>query len=56
MDKVQDAKGKMEQLKQAAEVAERNGDYGQVAEIRYGKLKEQETFLLEFTNQVNDLG
>lgn len=55
-DKVQDAKGKMEQLKQAAEVAERNGDYGQVAEIRYGKLKEQETRLLECTNQLNDLG
>jgi ATP-dependent Clp protease ATP-binding subunit ClpB len=53
---VQDAKGKMEQLKQAAEVAERNGDYGQVAEIRYGKLKEQETLLLEYTNQLNDLG
>jgi ATP-dependent Clp protease ATP-binding subunit ClpB len=56
VDKVQDAKGKMEQLKQAAEVAERNGDYGQVAEIRYGKLKEQETLLLEYTNQLNDLG
>jgi ATP-dependent Clp protease ATP-binding subunit ClpB len=56
VDKVQDAKGKMEQLKQAAEVAERNGDYGQVAEIRYGKLKEQETLLLECTNQLNELG
>jgi ATP-dependent Clp protease ATP-binding subunit ClpB len=56
VDKVQDAKGKMEQLKQAAEVAERNGDYGQVAEIRYGKLKEQETLLLESTNQLKDLG
>jgi ATP-dependent Clp protease ATP-binding subunit ClpB len=56
VDKVQEAKGKMEQLKQAAEVAERNGDYGQVAEIRYGKLKEQETLLLECTNQLNDLG
>ena len=56
VDKVQDAKGKMEQLKQAAEVAERNGDYGQVAEIRYGKLKEQETLLLEYTNQLNELG
>ncbi|MEI8142286.1 MAG: ATP-dependent chaperone ClpB [Chitinophagia bacterium] len=56
VDKVQDAKGQMEQLKQAAEVAERNGDYGQVAEIRYGKLKEQETLLLEYTNQLNDLG
>ncbi len=56
VDKVQDAKGKMEQLKQAAEVAERNGDYGQVAEIRYGKLKEQETLLSECTNQLNELG
>jgi ATP-dependent Clp protease ATP-binding subunit ClpB len=56
VDKVQNAKGQMEQLKQAAEVAERNGDYGQVAEIRYGKLKEQETILLNLTNQLNDLG
>jgi ATP-dependent Clp protease ATP-binding subunit ClpB len=56
VDKVQDAKGQMEQLKQAAEVAERNGDYGKVAEIRYGKLKEQETLLLELTNQLIDLG
>ncbi len=56
VDKVQDAKGQMEQLKQAAEVAERNGDYGKVAEIRYGKLKEQETLLLDLTNQLKDLG
>ena len=56
VDKVQNAKGQMEQLKQAAEVAERNGDYGQVAEIRYGKLKEQESILLNLTNQLNDLG
>jgi ATP-dependent Clp protease ATP-binding subunit ClpB len=56
VDKVQSAKGQMEQLKQAAEVAERNGDYGQVAEIRYGKLKEQETILLDLTNQLKDLG
>jgi ATP-dependent Clp protease ATP-binding subunit ClpB len=56
VDKVQNAKGQMEQLKQAAEVAERNGDYGQVAEIRYGKLKEQETILLNLTSQLNDLG
>jgi ATP-dependent Clp protease ATP-binding subunit ClpB len=56
VDKVQEAKGQMEQLKQAAEVAERNGDYGKVAEIRYGKLKEQETLLLDLTNQLNDLG
>ena len=56
VDKVQDAKAQMEQLKQAAEVAERNGDYGKVAEIRYGKLKEQETLLLGVTNQLIGLG
>ncbi|MEY3620757.1 MAG: ATP-dependent chaperone ClpB, partial [Bacteroidota bacterium] len=56
VDKVQEAKSQMEQLKQAAEVAERNGDYGKVAEIRYGKLKEQETLLLDLTNQLKDLG
>ena len=56
VDKVQDAKAQMEQLKQAAEVAERNGDYGKVAEIRYGKLKEQETLLLDVTNQLIGLG
>ncbi len=56
VDKVQEAKANMEQLKQAAEVAERNGDYGKVAEIRYGKLKEQETLLLELTNQLIGLG
>jgi ATP-dependent Clp protease ATP-binding subunit ClpB len=56
VDKVQDAKAQMEQLKQEAEVAERNGDYGKVAEIRYGKLKEQETLLLDLTNQLVDLG
>ena len=56
VDKVQDAKAQMEQLKQAAEVAERNGDYGKVAEIRYGKLKEQETLLLDLTNQLKGLG
>jgi ATP-dependent Clp protease ATP-binding subunit ClpB len=56
VDKVQEAKSQMEQLKQAAEVAERNGDYGKVAEIRYGKLKEQEALLLDLTNQLKDLG
>jgi hypothetical protein len=29
-------------IKLEAEQAERNGDYGKVAEIRYGKIKEKE--------------
>ncbi|WP_205513347.1 ATP-dependent chaperone ClpB [Longitalea arenae] len=53
VDKVQDAKAKVEQLKQQAEQAERNGDYGTVAEIRYGKIKEQEQLINEYSNQLN---
>ena len=40
VDKVQNAKAEMENLKMAAEKAEREGDYGKVAEIRYGKLQD----------------
>ena len=42
VEKVQNAKAEMENLKMAAEKAEREGDYGKVAEIRYGKLQSQE--------------
>ncbi len=42
VDKVQNAKAAIEHLKLEAEQAERNGDFGKVAEIRYGKIKEQE--------------
>jgi ATP-dependent Clp protease ATP-binding subunit ClpB len=56
VDKVQKAKSEIEKLKQEAEVAERNGDYGKVAEIRYGKVKEQEQFLANFTMELNELG
>ena len=44
---MQNAKGCIEQLKLEAEQAERNGDYGKVAEIRYGKMKEQERILAD---------
>ncbi len=40
MEKVQNAKAEIENLKGAAEKAERESDYGKVAEIRYGKLQE----------------
>lgn len=42
VERIQGAKKEIERLKLAAEQAEREGDYGKVAEIRYGKLKEQE--------------
>ena len=42
LSKIQQDKQQMEQLKFEAERAEREGDYGKVAEIRYGKLKQLE--------------
>src|SRR6478609_457899 len=52
VEKVQNAKAKIEELKQLAEQAERNGEYGKVAEIRYGKIKEQEALITEITVQI----
>jgi len=40
VDDVQKTKNDIENFKVEAERAERNGDYGKVAEIRYGKIKE----------------
>ncbi len=54
VDKVQNARALMEQLKQEADQAERNGDFGKVAEIRYGKLKEQEILIVELTTSIDD--
>jgi ATP-dependent Clp protease ATP-binding subunit ClpB len=42
VDAIQNAKKNVENLKFQAEQAEREGNYGLVAEIRYGRLKEQE--------------
>jgi ATP-dependent Clp protease ATP-binding subunit ClpB len=56
VDKVQKAKTNIEKLKQEAEVAERNGDYGKVAEIRYGKVKEEEAILEASTKQLQEMG
>ncbi len=44
VDQIQKTKQDIENFKQEAERAERSGDYGKVAELRYGKIKEaQET-------------
>ncbi|MEI8279535.1 MAG: ATP-dependent chaperone ClpB [Bacteroidota bacterium] len=45
VDKINKAKSSIEDLKHEAEQAEREGDYGKVAEIRYGKIKEQEALM-----------
>ena len=52
VEKVQNAKAEIENLKLAAEKAEREGHYGQVAEIRYGKVKEQERVIEEYSAQL----
>ncbi len=53
-EKIQSAKAKMEDLKLEAEKAERDGDYGKVAEIRYGKMKEQEQQIGELTKEMDE--
>ncbi|MBI5372989.1 MAG: ATP-dependent chaperone ClpB [Sphingobacteriales bacterium] len=52
VEKIQNGKAEIENLKQLAERAEREGDYGKVAEIRYGKIKEQESLITGLTNQL----
>ncbi|HTI08979.1 MAG TPA: ATP-dependent chaperone ClpB [Puia sp.] len=52
VEKLQNAKAEVENLKQAAEKAEREGDYGKVAEIRYGKMKEQEQIIRTYSDQL----
>jgi ATP-dependent Clp protease ATP-binding subunit ClpB len=54
VEKVQTAKAEIEHLKLQAEQAERNGEYGKVAEIRYGKVKEQENIIAEVSAQLLD--
>jgi ATP-dependent Clp protease ATP-binding subunit ClpB len=55
VEKLQNAKAEMENLKMAAEKAEREGDYGKVAEIRYGKLQTQEKLIAEYTLELEEI-
>ncbi len=52
VERVQNAKAQIEVLRQVAEKAEREGDYGKVAEIRYGKIKDQEKTIDEYSKQL----
>ncbi len=47
VDAVQQLKTDIENFKLEADKAERNGDYGKVAELRYGKIKEAQVLLEE---------
>jgi ATP-dependent Clp protease ATP-binding subunit ClpB len=55
VEKIQNGKAEIENLKMAAEKAEREGDYGKVAEIRYGKLQEQEKIIADYTSQLDEI-
>lgn len=55
VDEINKAKSTIEALKLDAERAEREGDYGKVAEIRYGKIKEQEEIVSTLSKQLNEL-
>ena len=48
VDNIQNAKLDIENFKIEAEKAEREGDYGKVAEIRYGKIKQAQEKLEEY--------
>jgi ATP-dependent Clp protease ATP-binding subunit ClpB len=52
---VQEEKEKIESFRFEAEKAERAGDYGLVAEIRYGKIKESEEKLETLQQQLRDM-
>lgn len=54
VDNIQTAKSDIEQFKLEAERAEREGDYGKVAEIRYGKIKEAQERLENLQKQLDE--
>lgn len=55
VDQIQANKTKIESLKQEAETAERNGDYGKVAEIRYGRILETQKELDTLQIQLQEI-
>jgi len=54
VDNVQNIKQNIENYKLEAERAEREGDYGKVAEIRYGKIKEATEELEKFQTELSE--
>ena len=55
INKIQQDKIDIENLKFEAEKAEREGDYGKVAEIRYGKIKEKENDIKEVQEKLHSM-
>ena len=53
VDEIQAVKNNIEQYKLDAERAEREGNYGKVAELRYGKIKQEEAKLADLQKEVD---
>ncbi len=54
VNQIQQDKQQKESLKYEAERAEREGNYGRVAEIRYGKMKELDAHIASIQSQLNN--
>lgn len=54
VDNIQAAKTEIENFKLEAERAEREGNYGKVAELRYGKIKDTEEKLQQMEQQLHE--
>lgn len=55
IDGIQQNKTNIEELKFEAEQAERSGEYGRVAEIRYGKIKEAEEKIVQLQKELQEI-
>lgn len=55
INKIQQNKVEIEQLRFESDKAERDGDYAKVAEIRYSKIKSKEDEIAAFTEQLKDM-
>jgi len=55
VDKINKAKNSIEHLKLEAEQAEREGNYGRVAEIRYGIVQQEEAKIEALSKQLNEM-
>ena len=56
LDNIQEKKKAIEELKLQADQFEREGDYGKVAEIRYGQIKGLEKEIEQIDTELNNLG
>lgn len=52
---IQKSKSMIEQYRFDADKAEQDGDYGRVAELRYGKIKEEEQSIAQYQKQLSDI-